>query len=122
MSEWVTVARVDELAPGEWRVADADGAQVAVFNLDGHYYAIEDVCTHDAGQLTGGSVEGDQIVCPRHGARFCIRTGVALCAPLTSRPPFSPCASKTARSRYATTAGIDSSIESAKAKELSWQA
>ena len=81
MSEWVTVARVDELAPGGWRVADVDGAQVAVFNLDGQHYAIEDVCTHDAGQLTGGSVEGDQIVCPRHGARFCIRTGEALCAP-----------------------------------------
>ncbi len=81
MSEWVTVARVDELAPGEWRVADVDGVQVAVFNLDGQHYAIEDVCTHDAGQLTGGSVEGDQIVCPRHGARFCIRTGVALSAP-----------------------------------------
>ncbi len=81
MSEWVTVARVDELAPGEWRVADVDGAQVAVFNLDGGYYAIEDVCTHDGGQLTGGSVEGDQIVCPRHGARFCIRTGEALSAP-----------------------------------------
>ena len=81
MSEWVTVARVDELAPGEWRVADVGGAQIAVFNLDGHYYDIEDVCTHDGEQLTGGSVEGDQIVCPRHGARFCIRTGVALCAP-----------------------------------------
>ncbi len=81
MSEWVTVARVDELAPGEWRVADVDGAQVAVFNLDGEYYAIEDVCTHDGGQLTGGSVEGAEIVCPRHGARFCIRTGEALCAP-----------------------------------------
>ena len=60
---------------------DVDGAQVAVFNLDGEYFAIEDVCTHDAGQLTGGTVEGDQIVCPRHGARFCIRTGEALCAP-----------------------------------------
>ncbi len=81
MSEWVTVARADELAPGEWRVADVDGAQVAVFNLDGQYYAIEDVCTHDAGQLTGGSVEGAEIVCPRHGARFCIRTGEALSAP-----------------------------------------
>src|SRR3970040_999835 len=81
MSEWVTVARVDALAPGEWRGVGVGGAQVAVFNLDGEYFAIEDVCTHDAGQLTGGTVEGDQIVCPRHGARFCIRTGEALCAP-----------------------------------------
>ena len=54
---------------------------VAVFNIDGSYFAIEDVCTHDGGVLTGGPIEGDQIVCPRHGARFCIRTGEALTAP-----------------------------------------
>ena len=81
MSGWVTVARADELAPGQWTSVDVDGARVAVFNLDGGYYAIEDVCTHDGGILTGGSVEGDAIVCPRHGARFCIRTGAALTAP-----------------------------------------
>lgn len=81
MSEWVTVGRTEELAPGRWRVVDVDGAQIAVFNLGGQYYAIADVCTHDAGQLTGGTVEGDQITCPRHGARFCIRTGAALSAP-----------------------------------------
>jgi 3-phenylpropionate/trans-cinnamate dioxygenase ferredoxin subunit len=81
MSDWVSVARLDELAPGAWRVADVDGTQIVVFNLDGEYYAIEDVCTHDGGQLTGGYVEGDQIECPRHGARFCIRTGAALTAP-----------------------------------------
>ena len=81
MSDWVTVARVDELVPGTRRLVDVDGAQIVVFNLDGKYYAIEDVCTHDGGQLTGGEVEGDQIICPRHGARFCIRTGAALTAP-----------------------------------------
>ena len=81
MSDWVTVAREGELAPGEWRTADVDGTQIVVFNIDGELYAIEDVCTHDGGQLTGGHVEGDEIVCPRHGARFCIRTGEALTAP-----------------------------------------
>ena len=81
MSDWVTVARIDELAPGQWKSLDVDGAQVAVFNLNGRYFAIEDVCTHDGGQLGGGSVEGAEIVCPRHGARFCIRTGAALTAP-----------------------------------------
>jgi 3-phenylpropionate/trans-cinnamate dioxygenase ferredoxin subunit len=81
LSDWVTVARADELAPGQWISVDVDGAQVAVFNLDGQYFAIEDVCTHDGGQLSGGSVEGAEIVCPRHGARFCIRTGAALTAP-----------------------------------------
>lgn len=81
MSDWVTVAKVGELAPGEWRIVTADDAPIVVFNLGGEYYAIEDVCTHDGGQLTGGTVEGDQIICPRHGARFCIRTGEALAAP-----------------------------------------
>ena len=81
MSDWITVAKVGELAPGDHRVVDVDGAAVVVFNLGGEYYAIEDVCTHDGGQLTGGTVEGDEIVCPRHGARFSIRTGDALSAP-----------------------------------------
>ena len=81
MNEWVTVARVAEFGSGERRVVELDDTQVVVFNLGGQYYAIEDVCTHDGGRLTGGTVEGDQIVCPRHGARFCIRTGAALSAP-----------------------------------------
>jgi 3-phenylpropionate/trans-cinnamate dioxygenase ferredoxin subunit len=62
-------------------VVEGDGAQVAVFNLADELYAIEDVCTHDGGILTGGPIEGDQIVCPRHGARFCIKTGEALTPP-----------------------------------------
>jgi 3-phenylpropionate/trans-cinnamate dioxygenase ferredoxin subunit len=81
MSDWVTVAKASEIGAGQSRVVDVDGASVAVFNLGGEYFAIEDVCTHDGGQLTGGTIEGAQIVCPRHGARFCIRTGEALSAP-----------------------------------------
>jgi 3-phenylpropionate/trans-cinnamate dioxygenase ferredoxin subunit len=81
MSDWVAVARADALAPGQWRVVDVDDARIAVFNLGGELHAIADVCTHDGGQLTGGTVDGDQIVCPRHGARFCIRTGAAMSAP-----------------------------------------
>ena len=81
MNEWVAVARVEELASGERRIVDVDDTHIVVINLGGQYYAIEDVCTHDGGKLTGGTVEGDQIVCPRHGARFCIRTGAALSAP-----------------------------------------
>ncbi len=81
MSDWVDVAPISELPPGSHRVADVDGAQIAVFNLDGAYYAVEDVCTHDGGTLTGGAVEGDQVVCPRHGARFSIKTGAVLAPP-----------------------------------------
>ncbi len=81
MSKWVDVARVEELPPGMHRVVDVDGARVAVFNLDGAYYAIEDVCTHDGGELTGGVVRGEEITCPRHGARFSIKTGAVLAPP-----------------------------------------
>jgi 3-phenylpropionate/trans-cinnamate dioxygenase ferredoxin component len=81
MSDWINVAAVAELPPGERRTVEAEGTQIVVFNLDGEFYAIEDVCTHDGGRLTGGHVEGDHIVCPRHGAHFCIRTGEALTAP-----------------------------------------
>jgi 3-phenylpropionate/trans-cinnamate dioxygenase ferredoxin subunit len=71
-------------------VVDVDGVQVAVFNLEGELFAIEDVCTHDGGVLTGGPVQGECIVCPRHGAMFSIRTGEALSAPAyepTARMP-----------------------------------
>jgi len=81
MAEWVDAAAVGELAPGASKVIDIDGAQIAVFNIGGEYFAIEDVCTHDGGELASGVLEGDQIVCPRHGARFCVRTGEALTAP-----------------------------------------
>ncbi len=90
MSDWITVAKLGELAPGSHRVVDVDGAAVVVFNLGGEYYAIEDVCTHDGGQLTGGSIEGGEIVCPRHGARFSIRTGEALTAPAYEPVPKFP--------------------------------
>lgn len=81
MSEWVKVAACTDIAAGSWRVLDVDGARVAVVNVDGEFLAIEDVCTHDGGELTGGQVCGFEIVCPRHGARFDLRTGAALCAP-----------------------------------------
>ena len=81
MSDWIDVAPQSEIPPGTWRSIDLDGTSVAVFNLDGAYHAIEDVCTHDGGILTGGTLERDEIVCPRHGAHFSIKTGKALTPP-----------------------------------------
>ncbi|NNC23330.1 non-heme iron oxygenase ferredoxin subunit [Salinisphaera sp. USBA-960] len=81
MSDWVNVASESELSDGQRRVVDVDDVMVAVFNHGGEYYAIEDVCTHDGGELASGDLEGDEIICPRHGARFCIRNGEALTAP-----------------------------------------
>ena len=81
MSDWTTAGPADAIAPGQHRVVDCDGTAIAVFNVEGEFFAIEDVCTHDGGHLAGGVVEGDHVICPRHGARFCIRTGAALSAP-----------------------------------------
>ena len=81
MAEWLDVAPAEELPPGSWRTVDADGTPIAVFNVNGEYRAIEDMCTHDGGTLTGGSVEGAEVVCPRHGARFSLLSGEALSPP-----------------------------------------
>lgn len=82
MSEYVKVAAVGEIPVGGSKLVEIDYVRVALFNLEGTIYAIEDVCTHDGGPLVEGEVlEGCQVMCPRHGARFDIRTGEALSFP-----------------------------------------
>jgi 3-phenylpropionate/trans-cinnamate dioxygenase ferredoxin subunit len=81
MAEWVKVAEVSELEPGAKKQIDLDGVEVALFNVDGEYYAIEDVCTHDGAPLAHGRFRGEEVTCPRHGARFNVKTGAALCMP-----------------------------------------
>ena len=78
---WVKAAPAASIPPGDYATAEVDGAFVAIFNVAGEFLAVEDVCTHDGGGLAGGAVEGDQVSCPRHGARFCLRTGRALSPP-----------------------------------------
>jgi len=81
VSDWIDVKRADALVPNEPEIVEIDDTNVAVFNVGGAFFAIQDVCTHDGEELTGGPIEGDEIICPRHGARFCIRTGAALSPP-----------------------------------------
>lgn len=81
MSDWTRVARLDEFPPGERRVIEVDGVSVAVFHLDDGFFAIEDVCTHDGGELAIGEVDGHEIICPRHGARFDLTTGAVTAPP-----------------------------------------
>jgi 3-phenylpropionate/trans-cinnamate dioxygenase ferredoxin component len=82
MSEvWIRVCNTAELLPGEYRIAWDGDVAIAVFNIDGDLYAVEDVCTHDGGELAGGPVDGFAIECVRHGARFDLRTGAVLCPP-----------------------------------------
>ena len=81
MTEWVHVAKVEDFPRGTVRTVEIEGTAIAVFNLQDHYYAIEDVCSHEAETLSDGEVEGEEIVCPRHGAHFSILTGAALSPP-----------------------------------------
>ena len=81
MSDWVDVAPAEELTPGSWRSVDIDDMAIVVFNVDGRYYAIEDMCTHDGGELSGGTFEDSEVICPRHGSRFSVITGEALTPP-----------------------------------------
>jgi 3-phenylpropionate/trans-cinnamate dioxygenase ferredoxin subunit len=87
MAKFVKVARADEIAPGEKKIVEVDGVLVVVVNLDGHFYAIEDVCTHDGGPLGEGELDGCELICPRHGARFDVRTGEALTLPAFEAAP-----------------------------------
>jgi 3-phenylpropionate/trans-cinnamate dioxygenase ferredoxin subunit len=78
---WIDACSAASLEEGK-TVSIAVGRQmVAIAHAGGHYFAIEDVCTHDGAPLTGGEIEGTEIVCPRHGARFCLKTGAALTPP-----------------------------------------
>ncbi len=90
MSDWVEVGRESAIVTGEFVVVEIDDVKIAVFNIDGDFYAMEDVCTHDYGCLTGGKIAGDKIMCPRHGAWFNIKTGEALNPPAYEPAPVFP--------------------------------
>jgi 3-phenylpropionate/trans-cinnamate dioxygenase ferredoxin subunit len=88
--EYVTVATVDEIGNGQRKLVDVDGEPLAVFNIAGQYFAIADVCSHDDGPVAEGVLDGTQVECPRHGARFDLRTGKALTLPAVVDIPAYP--------------------------------
>ena len=81
MNHWIRVCAQSELLLGEFKLIYDGDVPIAVFNIDGELYAIEDVCTHDGGDLAGGELHGYEIECPRHGARFDVRNGAVRCPP-----------------------------------------
>jgi len=87
VTEYVKVASIRELPPGKRLWHDFEEESVIVFNIDGNFYAIADLCTHDDGPLGDGDLHGFEIECPRHGARFDVRTGRALCMPAVTDVP-----------------------------------
>lgn len=78
---WHTVARIDDITLGTARVVTVGDKRLALCNVDGDLYAIDDVCTHDYGPLGEGELVDDRIECPRHGALFDVRTGKAVTLP-----------------------------------------
>jgi 3-phenylpropionate/trans-cinnamate dioxygenase ferredoxin subunit len=80
---WVDLGPAD-LMPGEHKSVQAGHIAVALFNVNGTWRALEDVCTHDGGELSSGPFEGNVITCPRHGGQFDVETGKALCFPAVS--------------------------------------
>jgi 3-phenylpropionate/trans-cinnamate dioxygenase ferredoxin subunit len=78
---WIDAGPVTALGEGQTLSIAVGRRMIAIARSGGEYFAIEDVCTHDGAELTGGAIEGGEIICPRHGARFCLRTGEALSPP-----------------------------------------
>ncbi len=78
---WIDAGPVTGLADGQTLSIAVGRRMIAIARSGDDYFAIEDVCTHDGAELTGGAIEGTEIICPRHGARFCLRTGEALSPP-----------------------------------------
>ena len=81
MADWMTVAHEGEIEPGRAVVVEVAGRRLALCNVEGQYYCIDDVCTHDGGPLGEGELIEDQIECPRHGALFDVKTGRAVTLP-----------------------------------------
>lgn len=83
MNEFIKVASISDLAEGAILLVEAGDRLVILSRVGEDYYCIDDVCTHDGGTLSDGPHVGCEIECPRHGAKFDMRTGKALCMPAT---------------------------------------
>jgi 3-phenylpropionate/trans-cinnamate dioxygenase ferredoxin subunit len=79
--EFIPVGSIEELNEGQRLFIEIDGLPIVIININGQYYAIADVCSHDDGPVGEGTLEGFEIICPRHGARFDIRNGRVLALP-----------------------------------------
>ena len=81
MGEFVRAASMSEIAPETCSLVVLKGKEIVLFNVDGEYFALDNLCTHEEGPLCEGEIEGHEVTCPWHGARFDIRTGEVLCDP-----------------------------------------
>ena len=85
MADFVKVADLSEVPPGEMLLVDVEGEEVALANVDGTIFAFDDTCTHMAGRLSQGLLEGAIVTCPFHGGQFDVTNGEAVTAPPTEK-------------------------------------
>lgn len=81
MTQWWQIAPVDGWFENTWKIVSLNNIEIVVINMDGFFFALEDRCAHDGSPLAGEPLEENSIVCPRHGARFCVKTGRVLEGP-----------------------------------------
>jgi nitrite reductase/ring-hydroxylating ferredoxin subunit len=87
MSEYIKVAKTSEISPGTAIYVEVQNNQIALFNLDGNFYAIGNTCTHRGGPLAEGFIAGDEVTCPWHGSIFKITTGEVVGPPASQNVP-----------------------------------
>jgi nitrite reductase (NADH) small subunit len=81
MPDFISVAKVTDIPPGQGRTVQVAGKDIAVFNVDGTFYAIDNTCLHRGGPLGEGELNGNVVTCPWHGWRYDVKTGVSLINP-----------------------------------------
>ena len=81
MAKTVKVAQTSDLSPGTGKVVQGDGRNIALFNVEGTLYAIDNTCAHRGGPLGEGELSGDSVECPWHGAHFNVKTGTVTSPP-----------------------------------------
>lgn len=81
MSERRLIAHLADLPPGTGKAVEVGGRRIAIFNVSGRLYAVDDACSHDQASLAEGEVQGTTVTCPWHGAEFDLTCGKALSPP-----------------------------------------
>lgn len=81
MPEFVKVANTDEIQPGQAKLVEVNGTEIALFNIQGAFHAIDNTCAHVGGPLCEGEISGSEVTCPWHGAVFEVTTGQAVGPP-----------------------------------------
>jgi len=81
MPRRIKVARTSDVAPGRGALVQVDGREIALFNVEGCFYAIDAICPHQGGPLQDGDIEGESVICPLHDYDFNLKTGESSVAP-----------------------------------------